>query len=138
MNMFSVKTLFIGIVLLGGTFRGFAQETNTKARTSDFAHYGTHVVTDGVAKIVASIMIVVGGGLTLGAAANDCGPLCIIPGVVGISSGVYILYKTPQWTDTHLLNYSTERSNLQNIVTFLSRLLILYPVGTIAGELLTQ
>ncbi|MCL5875336.1 MAG: hypothetical protein M1114_02595 [Candidatus Dependentiae bacterium] len=61
-----------------------------------------------------------------------------IPSALAVATALLVFYKTPQWTDKHLLEKKTERSTKKNIAVFLSRLLIPYPFGTLTGEYFTR
>ena len=102
-------------------------------------YYVTHIVTDGASKLALLATVVVGAIAGQVVVENGYGPnAAMIPVLGGAATGFYIMYKMPQWTDSHLLAVNEERSTPQNIITFLSRIFIPYPLGTIAGELYVQ
>lgn len=61
-----------------------------------------------------------------------------LPTALSTLAALFVIYKTPQWTDKHLLEKKTERSTKKNIAVFLSRLLIPYPFGTLTSEYFTR
>lgn len=58
--------------------------------------------------------------------------------LVTLLGKLYAIYKTPQWTDSYLLNYQEERTTKQNIIAFLNRFFLGWPLGIITGELMTH
>lgn len=56
------------------------------------------------------------------------------PALLGGISGLFIIYKTPQWTDRYHLKNKKERSLKQNIFVFFNRILLPYPFGILTGE----
>jgi hypothetical protein len=56
------------------------------------------------------------------------------PVLVGILAGLYVIYKTPQWTDKYVLKKDSVRTSKQNIIVFLNRCIIPYPFGVVTGE----
>lgn len=47
----------------------------------------------------------------------------------------YCAYKTPQWTDTYLLNYTHQRTTQQNVITYLSSAVLIYQFGPVGATL---
>ncbi|MFI5332986.1 MAG: hypothetical protein ACHQVS_02705 [Candidatus Babeliales bacterium] len=61
-----------------------------------------------------------------------------IPAALSMLAGLYVVYKTPQWTDKYLLKKKKERSVRQNILVFLNRFLLPCPIGILTGEYFTH
>lgn len=126
-------------------------------------HYATHIVTGGVAKIalvatptvgylVGMLLAVhpkdfptfIGRKLGITPANMQCensliiGSTIAIPALAGLAAGLYIMYKTPQWTDTYLLESQKKRTTSRNILTFLSRIILPDPIGVVVGELIIE
>jgi hypothetical protein len=57
--------------------------------------------------------------------------------VTGFVAGLCTIYKMPQWTDTHILRKDAVRSQAQNVLVFLSRILF-GGVGVFIGESLNM
>lgn len=57
----------------------------------------------------------------------------LTPIILTVAAGLYVLYKTPQWTDTYVLKKDDKRTMPQNIITFLNRLFVPF-FGIITGE----
>ena len=140
------------------------QETEKKApevqkEQLSTEHYVTHWVT-GIAANIAHIMSTM-TGLKVGDAAvkagladwighqrgitppdercEDYGTIATVIGVptlLGGIAGLYIVYKTPQWTDKYILKKKTERTSKQNFIVFLHRMFI--PFGSLTGEYFTH
>lgn len=110
----------------------FSHTAETKP--SQMRHYITHIATDGLSHIaaVASVMT----GIAVGAALKDKSEaLTIASFLSGFGTAGYIKYKTPQWTDTYVLKNDIKRTTPENILTFICRVLIPFPIGTVVGEL---
>ncbi len=58
-----------------------------------------------------------------------------LPPLIGIITGAWIFYKSPQWTDTYIIKKKDTRTFTQNMATFLSRIVWNYPLGVILGEI---
>lgn len=61
-----------------------------------------------------------------------------IPGALAMLAGLYVVYKTPQWTDKYLLKKKKERTLKQNILVFFNRFVLPCPVGVLTGEYFTH
>lgn len=133
-------------------------ETKQEKETLSGDHYVAHLLTDNAAHISMGLLI----GIASKHLTHPCDILqfitnCLkspsrsnwylrepkylikeIPSALAMGAALLVFYKTPQWTDTHLLEKKTERSTKQNISVFLSRLLIPYPFGTLIGEYFTR
>lgn len=59
------------------------------------------------------------------------------PYILSLIAGSYLMYKTPQWTDTYLLKVKERRTTKENIVVLLSRQLP-WPLGIFTGEYLAK
>ncbi|MCL5875638.1 MAG: hypothetical protein M1114_04150 [Candidatus Dependentiae bacterium] len=131
-------------------------ETNKEERSGDY--YVAHLLTDAAAFISMSALVHAISGYTRhprdifnfmvrrlespsrsnrylrepGFLTRD------LPTTLSTLAALFVIYKTPQWTDKHLLEKKTERSTKKNIAVFLSRLLIPYPFGTLTGEYFTR
>lgn len=108
-------------------------------------HYGVHAATGFAAMFVAVVSFVAGAAVSHVANPGilnrirthqyfefrEAGPI-----VAGMVAGVYCIYKTPQWTDTYVLGCKDKRTDKQNVITFINRVLIPVPFGVLAGEYL--
>ena len=106
-------------------------------------HYGMHVLTNGLMSIPMVTVIGVGFGSGMALMAVDqnlvTGSLAASSALTGLIASLYMFYKTPQWTDKYCLDYETERSTKQNIISFLCRSFIPpFPLGVLCGEFLTH
>ncbi len=103
-------------------------------------HYIVHSVVQsmaGTAIVGGSVLgTAIGGGITL--SAQD--PLVAMAGIAtvigSIGGGTYSMYSLPQWTDSYVLGYETERNAKQNVICFCSKL-FLWP-GILLGEFISH
>lgn len=109
-------------------------------------HYIVHVAGDIVGAIAAFSLLKT--GLVIGtlsavatASATECPemgiPAFIVPTATGCAAAFYVYYKTPEWTDTYLLERGNGRTTKQNITTLLTRVFLpILQIGTCVGEYL--
>lgn len=100
-------------------------------------HYITHMITDAAGTIAAILGAFTMGGITFGVATTADmkeESKAILTGAAAGLTFIYTLYKTPQWTDTYLLENNIKRTSLQNILVFLHRRILPWPIGVILGE----
>lgn len=129
-------------------------ETKQEKETLSGDHYVAHLLTDSAARIAMSALIGIASGYrTHSRDILDFMACCLkspsrstwylgetkylireVPSALAMVTALLVMYKTPQWTDTHLLEKKTKRSIKKNISVFLSRLLIPYPLGILTGE----
>ncbi len=102
-----------------------------------FKHYATHIATD-IGSRVAAVATILTGALTA-SAFDQKQPVGQLLGstaiLTGLAAGFYTIYKAPQWTDKYILDYKNERNGGQNLLTFVCRIFLPVPLGTILGEL---
>lgn len=112
-------------------------------------HYLAHICTGGLSYIACVGIQIVNDLVTGDAAVNSekyvikrtfkadetSRTLMVLP---CLATQCYILYNTPQWTDTHVLQKDSVRTRKQNIVPFLIRLFIRNPIGVALGEYATD
>jgi hypothetical protein len=96
----------------------------TTKKKKESLNYGTHLITGGISKICLSATTTI--GFLIGRTALHT--------FIGAIAGLYIVYKTPQWTDTYILKKETTRTGQQNIIAFVNRILLFYPLGVLTGE----
>lgn len=103
-------------------------------------HYITHTIVQGVGGAVIAGATTMGSmvGVSI-AAAGTRDPMVGLAGVAtilgSVAGGCYSIYRLPQWTDTYFLGYESERNTTQNMICFLSKLILAgWPVGVWAGE----
>src|SRR5437762_5328889 len=92
-----------------------SSEQITKQPKDESLHYGIHIVTDGCARLFFVASLITGG--KVGKIIDE--PLPILASAM---AGLWVIYKTPQWTDKYVLEKSDHRTTKQNIITFLSRI----------------
>lgn len=61
-----------------------------------------------------------------------------VPLTLSMLAGLYVMYKTPQWTDKYLLKKKKERTSRQNVLVFCNRALLGWPIGILTGEYFTH
>lgn len=160
MNNLKLKISLLSVFLIANS-SVFGDETSDKINSlyEDFQickQMGVHTITGGLANVGCIASVAVGTiasdyalkndvptwvGRTLGITPQDsiCQDDTIItavewaPFLACCLAGYYILYKTPQWTDKHLLNIEQPRTIKQNLITFLSRQFN-WPLGVWTGE----
>jgi hypothetical protein len=124
-------TAYLFSFLLLSTF----SYTSADKKPDMLRHYATHIIADGAAHLAAAGCMaagfIIGGKLEQ----NKSSGLAAASALTGIAAALYTVYKTPQWTDHYILNYDTQRSTSQNILTFVCRIFIPFPLGTLLGEL---
>lgn len=127
---YSARLLILLLVFCHGH-----SSADTDKKPNMLRHYATHIITDGAAHLAAGVSV--GAGLIIGGAfeKNNSSALGATSALAGFAAALYTIYKTPQWTDKYILNYDTQRSTSQNIITFACRLFIPFPLGTLLGEL---
>jgi hypothetical protein len=105
-------------------------------------HYIVHALGDAVGGIAAGAAAgtCLATGMVVGGASGNpevAGPAMVLSAITGCAAAFYIYYKTPEWTDTYVLERGNGRTMGQNIATLLTRLLLpLWPLGVVAGEYL--
>lgn len=141
-----IKSISLMVILSLVQMPNLMAIRNNKAEGHTMGHYIGHAIGQGT--------IFLGSGLPLAAglftAAGLCGygaarhnPISLLAGVAvgaaGIGTSAYMFYKAPQWTDTYLLGYTSERTTQQNIVSLASNIIIQpFPLGVWAGEFVTH
>lgn len=138
-------------------------EQKISSKSSSSACYGTHVVTGGIANIAHLMSCTIGLTVALMVETeydlstrihnmimwNDplekgikttnhiCIALSMLPIMLpSMLASLYLIYRTPQWTDTYILHKDKQRTCKQNIITFLNRAIIPWPFGVVTGEYL--
>lgn len=146
----SITKYALLLTLITGTY-AYSQQAEatapvaqpTKQETEVFSgnDYVAHILTGAASNIAA--LVSVAAGAVAGQVAlvrNPSGDISAIylssatPILLGSIAGLYIIYKTPQWTDTNLLEKKKERTTKQNIIVFLNRILLSWPLGVVTGE----
>jgi len=137
MNNAIFKSLFLGLTVC-------LSQTGTDGKPvvlrgePTVKHYIVHILGDAVGGITAGA--VAGTSAVVGSLVASGSPEVAVPAIamsaVGCMAAVYIYYKTPEWTDTYLLERGQGRTVGQNMATMLTRLLPLWPLGVVAGEYL--
>ena len=112
--------------------------TSANNKSHILRHYATHVATDAAAQFTGAMSIAAGLVIGNAFAENRSNELAATSVLTGFAAALYTLYKTPQWTDTYILKYDTQRSTCQNILTCVCRILISFPLGTLLGELVVE
>ena len=100
----------------------------------DIAEALIHVGTHEVACVMGAMMAVCGVLLDEAAKKKNKIDTLYMGSIAGVIAGLYTIYSMPQWTDTYLLDKNTQRSRVQNMVTFISRILG-GEWGVIVGEM---
>lgn len=136
-----LKVAFVAIFIAGTSF---SQDPITPKFHEDhqvaeaITHVGTGTLAHAamITSICAGTVLsyLVGGANTM----YEANPFTLIFLAAGLIGGEYIVYKTPQWTDTHILKKETERTGKQNAITFASRALVVPPFGILLGEYLVK
>jgi hypothetical protein len=142
-NAMIFKSVSLGVILsLSSTASVLADSKPVVLRGEPTVkHYVVHALGDAVGAIAAVTTgaAIVGTGALVGSTVGSdagmaMGALCI---PAGLMAGLYIYYKTPEWTDTHLLERGNGRTTGQNIITMWTRMVLpLWPLGVVAGEYL--
>jgi hypothetical protein len=99
----------------------------------DVAEALLHFATHGVACVSGLGMMV--GGIMLDEAVKQKTELDTnIGAAMGTLAAFCTIYNMPQWTDTYLLGKDAIRSRAQNVIVFISRMLVPY-MGVFVGEM---
>ncbi len=123
------KVLFITLCIF--SFQIHAQESQTiePKCPNKATHYLTHLGTD-LASRLAFVTFVIAGIETQ----KNSGDISTTVPIIGGLLGLFLIFKTPKWTDKYLLNNDLNRSFKQEFLTFLHRVFVFYPLCTMTGE----
>lgn len=114
---------------------------NINDMPSDLEYYGSHMITTLAAELSMPIVVVLGGAIGIAGdfiLKNEPSIMTSLGLLGGITSSLIILYKTPSWTDEYILNLKAKRTDGQKLIGFLSRLLLIGPIGPLVGEILVK
>jgi hypothetical protein len=116
----ALPVLFCGASILAG---GWDKESDVFSKAHTLIHYGTHMATNRAAnEVINTIIKEMEATITLNCAKDPMlknSPSLSIARAIGYLSAFFILYKTPQWTDTYFLGIDTKRSRKQNMIRFM-------------------
>lgn len=145
-NITTLKAASLTILLLL-TQTNFTHPVDKPDISLTRKHFIAHFIGDITGRAVAAISMGVGKALsdicfekfTDASFSNNYNQtmttLSVAPGALGILTGLYVFYKTPQWTDDYL-GYQKERTTKQNIASSLIRYLCKFPYGSAIAEIL--
>jgi len=133
MKYLSINHAAVLLLITAGT--SFAQSKSEQPGV--LMYYGTHLATN--------FVVTCGSGFGCGIAFSmadelinsvDKASLCrastaTFIKLAALTGVVYAFYKTPQWTDTYLLDIERERTLKENMISFFGRL---FPLGIIITE----
>lgn len=102
-------------------------------------HTATHMATAHSALIAQIALMILAAELTRKILKNSNSELSypfapVYASIAGCLTGLYIQYKTPQWTDEYLLKLERKRSTPKNVIELLSKLVIPFPIATLLEE----
>lgn len=89
------------------------------------AYYGTHLLTGSASLVSAALITLWSCALGAYLEKEGAGAACLLPILVGAGTGLTITYKTPQWTNNYFFEEKPVRLTKQNVITFVTRLLLL-------------
>ena len=107
------------------------QITSEQVKEDKSLHLGAHILTGGCAYLGAATSIVL--AMIIGDTIAKNHPT--LSYMIGFMAGGWIMYRTPQWTDTYIVKKTGQRTLTQNLVTFLNRIILSWPLGVITGEI---
>lgn len=136
-----VPRFFFCLLLITNISADMKSERPSYQKDSLVSHYAAHLITEGIVYIpvAAAFAVCMGGGML--ALSNNSPESALIGTVIcggGLATGSYIFYKVPAWTDDYILDYKVPRTSGQNLISALSRLILQWPFGTLAGEFLAH
>lgn len=108
------------------------------ADACDRDYYSTHLITSyftqqGTSMLAEAALTFMYDNKPYSWFSNDWRTLCKGVGLGLGTIAVYIRYKMPQWTDTHLLGINKKRTKKQNSIRFVHEV-FLGPLGILTGE----
>ena len=151
------KVLFITLCMF--SFQMHAQESKIiePKCPSKATHYLTHLGTDLASRV--ALITCVAAGITISIMANNAQVDTRLAHTFGLIEppylneniylmmvtdltapmisalcGLFLMYKTPEWADKYLLKNGLKRTQKQNLLTFLHRVFLPYPICTMTGE----
>lgn len=144
--------VIVGISLAQSGYGDTLQKSLTIHKTNTDSLTVKQYITLIAAHVGGTLALVVGIGIGVGAALlteqaikplpnnNPAKVPLAIAGVstmiTSIAAGLYVFYKTPQWTDTYILKSDKIHMPRQHLINQFIRAVVTYPIGGVVGEYL--